>query len=51
MARIIARIESQKGTCEAGHKVGDEFIIDPVRTPHKSALLFLEKPKLYTNHL
>jgi uncharacterized repeat protein (TIGR04076 family) len=27
MNEIIARIISQKGTCEAGHKVGDEFII------------------------
>ena len=33
MATIIARVESQKGTCEASHKVGDEFVIDPVRTP------------------
>ena len=27
MTEIIARVISQKGTCEAGHKVGDEFII------------------------
>jgi uncharacterized repeat protein (TIGR04076 family) len=33
MTRIIARVQSQKGTCEAGHVVGDEFVIDPVRTP------------------
>ena len=26
-------MRTEKGTCEAGHKVGDEFIIDPVRTP------------------
>jgi uncharacterized repeat protein (TIGR04076 family) len=25
--QIIAKVISQKGTCEAGHKVGDEFII------------------------
>ena len=24
---VIARVVSQKGTCSAGHKVGDEFII------------------------
>ena len=24
---IVARIISQKGTCEAGHKQGDEFVI------------------------
>ncbi len=24
---IIARVVSQKGTCQAGHKVGDEFFI------------------------
>lgn len=33
MTRIIARVASQKGSCEAGHRVGDEFIIDPVKTP------------------
>ncbi len=27
MTKIIARVISQKGTCEAGHKVGDEFVI------------------------
>jgi uncharacterized repeat protein (TIGR04076 family) len=27
MSRIIARVISQKGTCSAGHKVGDEFIV------------------------
>ena len=25
--KIIARVISQQGTCEAGHKVGDEFVI------------------------
>ncbi len=24
---VIARVISQKGSCEAGHKVGDEFLI------------------------
>jgi uncharacterized repeat protein (TIGR04076 family) len=27
MAKIIAKVISQKGTCQAGHRVGDEFII------------------------
>jgi len=27
MSRIIARVISQKGVCEAGHRVGDEFVI------------------------
>ena len=27
MYQVIARVISQKGTCEAGHKIGDEFII------------------------
>ena len=27
MAQIIARVISQKGTCVAGHKVGDEFVL------------------------
>ncbi len=27
MMKIVARVISQEGTCEAGHKVGDEFIM------------------------
>ena len=27
MAQIIARVVSQEGTCAAGHKVGDEFVM------------------------
>lgn len=27
MADIIAKVISQKGTCGAGHRVGDEFVI------------------------
>lgn len=33
MTKIIAKIISQKGKCEAGHKVGDEFVIDTLKTP------------------
>jgi len=25
--KVVARVVSQKGTCSAGHKVGDEFLI------------------------
>ena len=27
MAEVIARVILQKGTCAAGHRVGDEFVI------------------------
>lgn len=27
MSEVIAKVKSQNGTCEVGHKVGDEFII------------------------
>lgn len=27
MADVIARVVSQKGTCQAGHKAGDEFVV------------------------
>ena len=27
MADVIAKVISQKGNCEAGHKLGDEFVI------------------------
>jgi uncharacterized repeat protein (TIGR04076 family) len=27
MSDVIAKVISQKGTCEAKHKVGDEFVI------------------------
>ena len=33
MHKIIARVISQKGTCEAGQKVGDEFVIDQTTPP------------------
>jgi uncharacterized repeat protein (TIGR04076 family) len=32
MADIIAKVISQKGHCEAGHKVGDEFVIGQTTT-------------------
>ena len=33
MSDVIAKVISQKGTCEAGHKVGNEFIIGQ-KAPH-----------------
>jgi uncharacterized repeat protein (TIGR04076 family) len=33
MSDVIARVISQKGTCAAGHKVGDEFVIGQ-KTPY-----------------
>ena len=30
---VIARVISQKGTCAAGHKVGDEFVIGEKTPP------------------
>lgn len=33
MTKIVARVISQKGTCEARHKVGDEFIIGQTTPP------------------
>ena len=33
MFRVTAKVISQKGTCEAGHRIGDEFIIAD-KTPH-----------------
>jgi uncharacterized repeat protein (TIGR04076 family) len=33
MSEVIARVISQKGTCAAGHKVGDEFVIGEKTPP------------------
>jgi uncharacterized repeat protein (TIGR04076 family) len=33
MTKIIAKVISQQGTCEAGHKVGDEFVIGQKTPP------------------
>lgn len=30
MSDIIAKVISQKGTCQAGHKVGDEFVMEEI---------------------
>ena len=33
MYDVIARVISQKGTCAAGHRVGDEFVIGQKTPP------------------
>jgi uncharacterized repeat protein (TIGR04076 family) len=33
MYQIIARVVSQKGECEAGHAIGDEFVIGQTTPP------------------
>ncbi len=33
MTKIIAKVISQEGTCEAGHRVGDEFIMGQATPP------------------
>ena len=33
MSKVIAKVISQKGTCEAGHVVGDEFVMGQETPP------------------
>ena len=33
MTEVVAKVISQKGTCAAGHKVGDEFVIGEKTPP------------------
>jgi len=33
MAKVVARVISQKGCCSAGHKVGEEFIMEDHVSP------------------
>lgn len=33
MTKIIAKVISQKGHCESGHKVGDEFVMGQQTPP------------------
>jgi len=40
MDGVIARVVSQKGTCEAGHRVGDEFVIGDHTPPGMCAWAF-----------
>ena len=34
MSDVVAKVVSQKGTCSAGHKVGDEFVIGQQTPPN-----------------
>ena len=34
MSDVVAKVVSQKGTCAAGHKVGDEFVIGQQTPPN-----------------
>ena len=40
MADVIAEVISQKGTCAAGHKVGDKFIIGQQTVPNLCSWAF-----------
>jgi uncharacterized repeat protein (TIGR04076 family) len=40
MSEVIAKVISQKGTCAAGHKVGDEFTIGEKTPPGLCAWAF-----------
>ena len=33
MTQIVARVISQKGTCSAGHRTGDEFVMEDKTPP------------------
>ena len=40
MAEVIAKVISQKGTCEAGHRAGDQFVIGDHTPPGMCAWAF-----------
>jgi uncharacterized repeat protein (TIGR04076 family) len=40
MSDVIAKVISQKGTCEAQHKVGDKFVIGEQTPPHLCSWAF-----------
>lgn len=40
MSEVIARVISQKGTCTAQHKVGDEFVIGQQTPPNLCSWAF-----------
>jgi uncharacterized repeat protein (TIGR04076 family) len=40
MSEVIAKVISQKGTCEAQHKVGDEFVIGEKTPPNLCSWAF-----------
>ena len=40
MSHVVARVISQQGTCSAGHKVGDEFVIGQQTPPNLCSWAF-----------
>ncbi|MFC1986615.1 TIGR04076 family protein [Chloroflexota bacterium] len=40
MSDVMAKVVSQKGTCAAGHEVGDEFIIGQQTPPNLCSWAF-----------
>jgi uncharacterized repeat protein (TIGR04076 family) len=40
MSEVIAEVISQKGTCEAGHKIGDKFVIGQKTSPNLCSWAF-----------
>jgi uncharacterized repeat protein (TIGR04076 family) len=40
MSDVIAKVISQKGTCEAQHKVGDEFVMGEKTPPNLCSWAF-----------
>jgi uncharacterized repeat protein (TIGR04076 family) len=40
MPDVIARVISQKGTCAAQHKVGDEFVVEQQTPPNLCSWAF-----------
>jgi len=40
MSDVIAKVKSQTGTCEAQHKVGDEFVIGQKTPPNLCSWAF-----------
>ena len=40
MSKIIVKVISQKGTCEAGHKINDEFVIEQQTPPNLCSWAF-----------
>ena len=40
MSHVIAKVISQKGTCEAQHKIGDEFVIGEQTPPNLCSWAF-----------
>ncbi len=40
MSEVIAKVISQKGICEAGHKINDEFVIGQQTPPNLCSWAF-----------